>query len=167
MCTEFRDKGSNLWWYRTGKAISWKCDVISCCSTMGPAVEEVQNGRIQKKDVLKTDIQEVHTTVNLHMQKHICTPYTVESMSLYPPKFMVSSSQYIYIYIYIYVPANYIGLSDHYMFICSITYEKWHLRDFYMKEARVDMIVALKVIVDAYKLGEVLIQHIFSTLWLD
>lgn len=36
-------------------------------STMVPAVEEVQIGRIQKREILQTEIQEEYTMVLLHM----------------------------------------------------------------------------------------------------
>lgn len=76
MCTEFRIKGKTLWWDWTGKAISWKHDVISCCSTMVPAVEEEQNGRIQKKEVFQTDIQEVQMMDCTGDRRHLYTIYS-------------------------------------------------------------------------------------------
>lgn len=46
---------------------------------MGPAVEEVQNGRIQKRDVLKTDNQEARMMViilHMEIEAHMLTTYS-------------------------------------------------------------------------------------------
>lgn len=53
---------------------------------MVPAVEEVQNGRIQKREVLQTDIQEVQMMVILHMEikAHLYTIYSRYSVVLSP-----------------------------------------------------------------------------------
>ena len=53
---------------------------------MVPAVEEVQNGRIQKREVLQTDIQEVHMMDILRMEQEahlytICSRYSVTPVS--------------------------------------------------------------------------------------
>ena len=52
-------------------------------STMVPAVEEVQNGKIQRREILQTDIQEVYMMVLLHMQikAHLYTVYNKYSVT--------------------------------------------------------------------------------------
>ena len=44
---------------------------------MGPAVEEAQNDRIQKKEALQTDIQEVHMVIwHMNVEAHLYAIYS-------------------------------------------------------------------------------------------
>lgn len=67
--SDAREQNASLVRQERQKATSLKKSMMSfpASSTMVPAVEEVQIGRIQKREILQTDIQEEYTMVLLHM----------------------------------------------------------------------------------------------------